>query len=183
METFILSMQCQRYKNWELIFISDGQFDRGSKFKLWCHPLGVYNRTHFQYLDDGRIRAIETPEPLGLWGHPYRQLGIDAANGEFIGLQNDDNYLTPGFIEQLVGNIIHYNADICACETVHSYSGWGVSPAGTDLGCFIARASLMKKVKWPGNHFTADQDYFRALCKETEAAKVLALKKPLFIHN
>lgn len=163
----MLCMQRQRYEFWELLCVTDGPMvdDR------WYDEL---------FCDDPRVKLIDTPERKGYWGHPYRQLGIDAAQGKYIGLTNDDNYYVPGYIEQMVAALQDEQSDLAVCISVHRYSGWGIC-AGGDLGAWIADRELLKKCPWPGNHFTADQDHMRLLIKESK--KVSLVKKPLFVKN
>src|SRR5437773_4001151 len=103
-------MQRQRYANWELVAVTDGP----------RQDIADYLRGR----QDGKVVLMQTKEPLGHWGHPCRQRGIDAARGEIIGVQNDDNYLVPGFLEQMVG-AIQDGADLVLCNTVHNHIGWG----------------------------------------------------------
>ena len=170
-EAFMLSLRRQRYSNWELIFVGDG---RGAKRGF------VWDEEYSTYTTDERIHYMSGPKPLGRWGHPYRQLGIDAARGEFIGLQNDDNYLTPGFIEQLVFALQEHKADVALCHPVHSYSGWAVTPAGSDLGSWIARAEVIRSHPWTGVDFDSDLKYLGEICK---GRKVVTVNRPLFVHN
>jgi hypothetical protein len=146
LKLFILSMQRQRHKNWELIAVTDGPNPSAAKL--------VAN------IGDPRIRVIETEKMLGRWGHPYRQVGIDACRGEFIGLSNDDNYYVPGYIEQMLFALDA--ADIAMCQTVHSHMAWRISPPA-DVGCWIARATLVRQVPWSGDDFFSDSEYLRAL--------------------
>ena len=163
---FMLCMQRQRYENWEVIAVTDGP-----------------NHGAVQLADEinePRLRLIETEKPLGYWGNPYRQRGIDACRGEFIGMSNDDNYYVPGYIEQMVNAL--ENADLAICGTAHSYYGWEARPGGADLGCWIARAALVRGVPWPGNHFTADREFITALNEAAQDRRV-DITKPLFVHN
>src|SRR5689334_8855593 len=81
MTAFVLCMQRQRYDNWEVVFVTDGP--------------NAAARERLQQIGEDRVKLVETPRPLGRWGHPYRQAGIEAASGELIGLSNDDNYYVP----------------------------------------------------------------------------------------
>jgi Glycosyl transferase family 2 len=168
MNTFLNCMLKQRYENWEIIAVTDGlcHWDR---FDLWKADGGW-----------SKGKLIETTKPLGLWGHPYRQLGLDAAKGEFIGMSNDDNYYTPGYLEQMVFALQESGADVAMCPVIHSYAGWGVTPPGSDLGCWIARASVVKQHKWPGNEFDSDAKFLAML---REGRKTVVVNKPLFVHN
>jgi predicted protein tyrosine phosphatase len=128
---FLLSMRRQRYTNWEIIAVTDGP-----------NPDA---RDLIASFNDSRLRLVETEKMLGRWGHPYRQLGIDACRGEYVGISNDDNYYVPGYLEQMVFALEHNNADLAICQILHSYSGWSVTMAGGDLGCWIARKRLMER--------------------------------------
>jgi len=74
------------------------------------------------------------------------------------------------------------DADLALCPYLHSYFGWRVWPAGTDLGAWLARASLVRKVPWTGQDHTADQRYIEAL-KNLAKGRVSEVDRPLFIHN
>ncbi len=160
---FMYSMDRQRHENWEIIAVVDGKL---GNIGIW-HP-------------ENKLKVIETLERKGRWGHPYRQLGIDAARGEYIGLQNDDNYLVPGAIEQLVYAMEREKADIAACQIVHSYMGWGTAIAGSDLGSWIAKASLVKSVPFDGIGPFSDLEYLNRL---RERGRMAIVNKPLICHN
>jgi hypothetical protein len=163
---FLLCMRRQRYDNWEVVAVTDGPNPAAAKVVA--------------EMRDPRVRLIETEKPLGRWGHPYRQRGLDACRGEFIGMSNDDNYYVPGYFEQMVHAMP--DADLAICPMLHSYFGWRMNNPGSDLGAWLARATLIRKVPWTGVDFTSDRDYIREL---TVAAKgrVVTVDRALFVHN
>jgi hypothetical protein len=163
---FLLSIQRQRYDNWEVVCVTDGPNDAAARLVT--------------EVNDPRIRLIQTETPRGRWGHPYRQLGLDACRGELIGMSNDDNYYVPGYLEQMVH--VLENADLAMCQMLHSYSSWGVVSAGGDLGCWIARARLIRQVPWTGSEFTSDRDYLQALSALAKD-RIAIVQRPLFVHN
>ena len=119
---FAMSMKRQRHQAWLCRFISDG-------------PTPAVYKDLLENLADSRFALVSTDGPLGLWGHPPRQEGIDAclesaaaldATPCYVGLNNDDNYLTPGYLEQMVGGLQRHQADLVLCQMLHSYSAWGV---------------------------------------------------------
>jgi hypothetical protein len=167
LKLFILSMQRQRHDNWEMIAVTDGPNEAAA------HLIAEVN--------DPRIRLIETEKRLGRWGHPYRQRGLDACRGDYIGLSNDDNYYVPGYIEQML-HAMGETADLVLCQLLHSHSGWKVDPPGNDLGAWIARASLIRKVPWTGQDFASDRDYLVSLLEQAQG-RVATVARPLFIHN
>jgi hypothetical protein len=163
---FLLCLRRQRYENWEVVAVTDGP-----------NPAAVEVA---RSLNDPRIRLIETEKPLGRWGHPYRQIGLDACGGEFIGMSNDDNYYTPGYLEQMI--VAMENADLAVCRLLHSYVGWGVAAEGTDIGAWIARAALIRQTPWNGLEFTSDRQYLARL-KALAKDRIVEIKRPLFVHN
>ncbi|HEY2629800.1 MAG TPA: glycosyltransferase, partial [Usitatibacter sp.] len=167
MKAFILSMQRQRYDNWELVFVTDGP----NPFAL-----EVAEET-----GDARIKIVQTSNALGRWGHPHRQAGINASTGEMIGLSNDDNYYVPGYLEQMVNALEDEGSELVMCSMLHSYWGWKQLDAGHDLGSWIARRDLVLRTPWSGDHFFYDADYVALLKKN--ASKISVIDRPLFIHN
>jgi predicted protein tyrosine phosphatase len=161
-EGLILSMQRQRWKNWELVLVSDG-------------PM-MYELT----TKDPRVRLVVTPESRGCWGHPYRQLGIDAARGDWIGLTNDDNYYVPGYLEQMM-LAVEDGAELVLCQMLHSNAGWLPIAAGSDLGCFLAKAELVRRVPFDGTEYQYDRVYIQKLVDLSASTAVV--DRPLFIHN
>jgi len=166
LQAFILCMERQRYENWEIIAVTDSP--------TLPHCVLGYK--------ESVVKVITVDKPLGRWGHPYRQLGIDAARGEYIGLNNDDNLLCPGFLEQLVFAAKDTGYPMAACQMIHRYSGWSVVPAGTDLACWIAHRDLVRQAKWPGNEFTSDQDYFTELLG-LAGGRCAEVRRPLVMKN
>lgn len=167
---FLLSMQRQRYKHWECICVTDGPNSS-------VHSL-------IDSLKDYRIKIIKTPVKKGRWGHPYRQLGIDSANGEYIGLSNDDNYYCPGYIEQMV-NALSTGPKLAICQILHAYQGWAVVPdnpkqVGLELGNWIAHKDIIKQNSWTDIEFNSDVIYLKRL---TEKYKFIVVPKPLFCKN
>lgn len=163
---FLLSMRRQRYENWEVVAVTDGPDEEAARL--------------VDSFGDSRIRLIQTAKPLGRWGHPYRQIGLDACRGEFIGMSNDDNYYVPGFLDQMIVAI--EDADLALCRCLHSYYGWNVLVEGQDLGAWIARATLVRGIPWSGLEFSSDKDYIAAL-KAAAGDRVAKVEAPLFVHN
>ncbi len=166
LQLFALSMRRQRYENWEVVAVTDGPNPAAARLVA--------------EMQEPRVRLIETEKPLGCWGHPYRQLGLDACRGEFIGMSNDDNYYVPGYLEQMIFAL--EDADLALCPMLHNYHAWTRAAAGGDLGCWLARATLVRQVPWPGSHFSADEEYFKAL-SSLARDRVTVLDRVLFVHN
>jgi glycosyltransferase involved in cell wall biosynthesis len=165
---FLLSIQRQRYDNWEIVFVTDGP---NTAAKLLV-----------ERANDPRVKLIVTEKALGRWGHPHRQRGIDACSGEFIGLSNDDNYYVSGYIEQMMNALEDQNADLALCGMLHSYWRWGQIEPGHDLGSWIARRALLRSTPWTGDDFFYDARYLAELRKNA-GEKTVIVNRPLFIHN
>lgn len=167
---FMLSMQRQRWTNWQCVAVTDGP-----------NPAVV---SMAKMLDEPRLTVIETPERKGRWGHPWRQVGIDACTGDYIGLQNDDNYLTPGFLEQAMMALEASHADLCLINMLHNYFSYRacvVEVGSADVGSWIAKAELVKATPWTGDDFVSDNDYVRALANK--ASQITNVQNFLFVHN
>ncbi len=187
MTAFLVSMQRQRWQNWRCVFVTDGPQTVPSDFT----KVATGDWPTFFSLAEPRCIIVQTPERRGLWGHPYRQVGIDRCLGllqsdaAYIGLNNDDNYLTPGYLEQLV-NALEDGAGLALCDTAHAYSAWGVVPGipkcGTaDVGNWLARADVVRATPWDGTDFAADGRYVERLA--AAAGKVVRVPRVLFVKN
>lgn len=168
MTAFLLCMRRQRYENWELVFVTDGP--NAAAVELVAQS------------KDPRVKIIETERALGKWGHPYRQRGIDACGGRYIGLSNDDNYYVPGYLEQMVNAMAQHSAALALCPIVHSYWGWQQVGAGHDIGAWIARRDLIERTPWTGDDYMSDAHYLEEL-RRNAAGRVAILDRPLFVHN
>lgn len=90
----------QTYKNLEIILVDDGSPDNcPSMCDSWAQK-------------DSRIKVIHK-ENGGV--SSARNAGIDAAEGEFIGFVDSDDWLEPDMYECLVENALKYDADISRC--------------------------------------------------------------------
>lgn len=163
-KAFLLCMERQRYENWEVVAVTDGYHKSAN-----C-------------LHNDKLRIIHTKETLGKWGHPHRQEGLEACKGKYVGTANDDDYYCPGYLEQMVFALQDSGAGIAFCQSIHKYSGWSVVQAGTDLGCWLAKADLVRQVKWDGDAFDYDRTYIQKLL-DLAGGKAAVIHKPLHVKN
>lgn len=165
---FLISLRKQRYDNWQAVLFTDGP--RPDVRQL------------VEAMPDANIVLMETGERKGRWGHPYRQQALELCEGQWIGTNNDDNYLTPGYIEQmeLVGR--RSGAQLVLCCGVHRYSAWGITKPGQDLGCWLAKKELIRQVKWEDTDFLADQTYLDKLI-DAAGGKVAEIPRTLVVKN
>lgn len=169
LESFLLSMRRQRYENFELIVVTDGP---QLSVRMLCES-------------ESWTRHLETEKSFGRWGHPHRQIGIETATGEYICLANDDNYLTPGFIEQLV-MAMEDGADMAVCGYASKYAGYDAIAAGTEIGqadinSWMARASLVKANPFTGIDFDSDGKYVQLIA--LKANRVEMVDRVLMVKN
>jgi len=95
----IESIRNQTYKNLQIILVNDGSTDMSLEI---CESFARI---------DSRILIINQKN-LGV--SAARNRGIEAANGEYIGFVDSDDYLDNQMYEKLLKTILVNNADICA---------------------------------------------------------------------
>jgi hypothetical protein len=172
LQAFLLSLKRQRYDNWRVLFHSDGPNREMVEFCKQAHET------------DKRIYHMETNAVRGHWGHKWRadaMFGIKPLEPKYVGMSNDDNYYTPGYLEQMVFALEHEQADLALCSSTHRYMGWGIAEPGSDLGAWLSSYDLSRDVPWSGHDFMADARHVEALKKA--AKKIAYINKPLFIKN
>jgi hypothetical protein len=165
---FLISLRHQRYDNWEAVAFTDG--------------LRPDVRELLKLMPGAPVVLIENSEQRGRWGHPYRQAALEHCQGEWIGTNNDDNYLMPGYIEQMVMAGQRAGAQLVLCHAAHRYAAWGVCKAGQDLACWLARKELVRQVPWTDTDFLADERYLNKLIEAADG-KVAEVPRPLVVKN
>jgi glycosyltransferase involved in cell wall biosynthesis len=168
----LYSLKAQSYDHWEAIVVHDGP--------------GPEARAVVDHIADARIRLIETPERKGQYGHPWRQLGIEACTGDYIGLSNGDNYYAPVYFEWLLHVLTTRHGDFAYCDLVHSHERWAYFPttprkSGLDLGAWIAKAALVRATPWRDMSFAGDGTFIEDLVARARA--VIHVPACLFVHN
>lgn len=78
----------QDYSNWECIIVDDGSTDRSVEIiKEFCK-------------EDSRFRLLVRPKEMTKGANTCRNLGFEAAKGEFINWFDSDDVLLPGFLSE-----------------------------------------------------------------------------------
>ncbi|MGD0341565.1 MAG: glycosyltransferase family A protein [Bacteroidales bacterium] len=169
----------QTNPNWQMYVIHDG-------------PTPEDIRHAIAFRDDPRITMIETEEVHGSWGHPNRKLMLEKlpCNSEdFVLITNDDNYYVPRFVEVFLAQINNH-VGFVFCDTVHSYMIYDVlhtevKECSIDMGSFIVRLDIAKKVGFQHMHETADGTYAEECAMECTAnnLRIVGIRKALYVHN
>lgn len=175
----LLVQTCSR---WKLQIIHDGPVPPD--------VLDIINSYH-----DDRIGFFSTDTVQGSWGHPNRDLGLkilESNSQDFVLITNDDNYYVPEFIEQMLQKTerVVLPVGLVFCDTVHSYMKYSVLTSQLkenqiDMGSFIVRLDIAKKVGFKHRHLSADGRYAEEcadFCRRTGLV-MKRIPRPLFIHN
>ncbi len=96
------SLLKQTYDNWELILVDDN-----GKKDWSCHVEALVKR--WKQLSDRPITYIRNQKSLGSAG--ARNLGIQAASGDYITFLDDDDVYTPGKVERQLRHMVKTGAD------------------------------------------------------------------------
>ena len=95
------SILCQTYSDIEVLLIDDGSPDRCGQI---CDE---YEK------QDCRVKAFHT-ENRGL--SAARNLGLQNAEGEYIGFVDSDDWIEPGMYENLLKGLEETDSDVCVCD-------------------------------------------------------------------
>ena len=96
----IESIQNQTYMNLEIILVNDGSTDASGDI---CDKYAAY---------DERIQVIHK-ENAGV--SAARNTGIEAANGDYIGFVDSDDYIAPTMYEDMLKLMAEHDLDIIEC--------------------------------------------------------------------
>lgn len=177
----------QTHKNLEIILVDDGSTDDGPAI---CD----------EYAEkDSRIKVIHK-ENGGL--SDARNVGIDAAHGEYIGFVDSDDWIMPDMYEYLLQGIIGYQAEISYCGFVNVHNHWVDYPNNqTDkvytsetalnelffdrLGSFawnkLYKADLWSRIRFPvGRNF---EDILTIYKLFEQASRISILKAPKYYYR
>lgn len=96
----IESIQNQTYMNLEIILVNDGSTDASGDI---CDKYAAY---------DERIQVIHK-ENAGV--SVARNMGIESANGDYIGFVDSDDYIAPTMYEDMLKLMVEHDLDIIEC--------------------------------------------------------------------
>lgn len=107
LEKCVDSIINQTYKNLEIILIDDGSTD--SSGQLCDHLAQKDSRIVVYHKENGGVSSA-------------RNLGLDKAQGDYIGFIDSDDYIDPDMYEFLYNDLKKYNVDISMCDLYHVYA-------------------------------------------------------------
>lgn len=102
LDRMVESIQDQTLQNWEMILIDDNSSDNSRAIIKRYAEIDRRIKYIFLDLNVGPARA--------------RNLGIDAANGEFLSFIDADDYVSNVFLERLLNSAEANNVDIVWCQ-------------------------------------------------------------------
>ncbi|BBU71529.1 hypothetical protein ICHIJ1_14480 [Fluviibacter phosphoraccumulans] len=175
----------QTIQNFKLIVLHDG-YDEEMNLLL----------SEFKARNPGVIDYFFSEQRYNDYGHTLRDIGIRMVDTEFLLITNDDNYYCPVFVENMFAALHAHNADIAMCDMIHSHNQPGGRPqpayalfatapqrCSIDIGCFIAKTELAKKVGFRDKSHDGDATYFEDLLVAKPDAKIVKVNQVLFVHN
>lgn len=104
-EACIASLMTQTMDDIEVLFIDDHGSDDSMLIARACTKV---------YQGDKQFRFLATPHNMG--PGPARNIGIEAAQGEYIGFIDSDDVVAPDFCEQLYHAAKEHDADLAYCQ-------------------------------------------------------------------
>jgi hypothetical protein len=165
--------------NWKLHIVHDG------------HPIPEIGMIISLY-NDPRITFFATEERKNNFGHPNRRMMLSKLalnHRDFVLITNDDNYYVPQFVQRFLHSC-NRNTGFVYCDTVHSYLDYNVLVSEIkldhiDMGSFIVRLDVAKKVGFESTAFNADGIYAVACANycHMKRLRIIKISKPLFVHN
>jgi hypothetical protein len=178
------ALRAQTYPDWVCAVVQDGPWPESPPGgRRLCGDLA-------DAVPDSRVRFYDTPDRLRAHGHPWRQSTVEllAAEGcEWLTLTNDDNWYAPVYLEWLTFTAVNTpDCDFVYCDLVHSHQLW--KPVATqpryrhlDLGAFLVRTELARKVPFDKFEFNGDGDWIDRLVARARA--VNKVPATLMVHN
>ena len=112
----VKSILNQTYKNLEIILVDDGSTDESGKH---CDEFAA---------EDNRVKVIHKENGGAA---SARNVGLDAATGDYIGFVDADDYIDSDMYEIMLGEIIEFNADAARCGTVRELENGETEEWGT----------------------------------------------------
>jgi hypothetical protein len=164
---------------WELHIIHDGPAPEPV-----CKTIGERK--------DPRIFFSSTEIINGTYGHPNRRMALNditLTSKDFVLMTNDDNYYVPEFVRYMRSQF-KPNVGIIYNDCLHNYYSYDVLKSKLqinyiDMGSFVVRGSVAKKIGFVSNEYHADGIYCEQAAEYCNQHKmdIVYIPKAIFIHN
>lgn len=174
----------QTTQNFKLIVLHDGYDKRMDDI------LGEYKKTYPNF--DYHFSETRYND----YGHSLRDYGLTLVDSKYVLITNDDNYYCSKFLELMFDAAESQSADIVMCNMIHSHMNpggrlqmpykhfeTGAVRGSIDIGCFIARSDLAKRVGFRDKTHDGDATYFEDLMNVAPGLKIAKVDNVLFVHN
>lgn len=165
----IKSLANQTFKDFELIICHDGPKEVPYSEEIDFEALGL----------DPII--INTPQHLGEWGHPSRDMAMRQANGEFFIQFNIDNIFYPEAFEKIDKRLTEAQTKIAIFQILHFKINNGAVPF-TGLPPTVTHIDAMQLVAhrdiweeagyWHRTDFCADGYIYQDMCMKHAWAEI-----------
>lgn len=175
-DSFIL----QTCKDWQMTVIHDGPAPDDVK------------ETIALYKNDPRVTFIDTDREVANWGWANRKMMLQLLvgdPGDFVLLENDDNYHPPRLIEFLF-NAVKPGTGMIYYDMLHSHCDYDmfytqIKEGVIDIAAFVVRLDVAQKTGFNNTHYSADGAYAEDCLKTCEemGLKAVKINKCLLIHN
>ncbi len=141
---------------------------------------------------DKRVYFSETPIVKGNYGHPNRRMAlndISVNSNDFILITNDDNYYVPEFVKY-IRSYFNPKTGMVYYDCLHNYYSYEVLKCKPqinyiDMGAFVVRGEIAKKVGFTSDLYHADGIYCEACATYciNNGYAIPYLPKAIFTHN
>jgi glycosyltransferase EpsH len=127
------SLLGQTLRDIEVIAVDDGSSDSSSEI------------LHYVASQDERLKVIRVKNG-GV--SRARNIGIEAATGEYVGFVDADDWAEPGMYAEMAGLADANGLDVCICDFLWEYPGKRPVPANLDLpgGAVLSRDLVEEKL-------------------------------------
>jgi glycosyltransferase involved in cell wall biosynthesis len=174
--TVISSIFSQSSPNWTIHVVADALYDGYQKVKDY-------------FEGDERIRFSELNGPHKDWGHTARNYGLQLATEEWVVMTGDDNYYMPIFVEDFL-NAVDENTHFVYCNMIHNWTEQQYllinsipKVGGIDIGNFMSRTDLSKKIKLDPSKAISDGLFVEEYLTKYNHGIIKKINKPLYVHN
>lgn len=157
------SVTSQTYKNLEILLVDDGSTDGSGEM---CRKLAE---------SDKRILVIHK-ENGGL--SDARNVGMDAATGDFIAFVDSDDWIDPDMYEVLYRLLKDYQADIAVCRFKNVYRN-RIEDGSTDQLAVYDNLSALKAIAKIENNFYPTHNVWNKLYKKELLSEIRFIKGKL----